>query len=134
MHGPKRPSECLGRAVAVPHGDSQQVVAGEHVRGGDGHAPPADVLGHGHPGQRREHSTQVILGGAEITREPNNVDLLVEVTLDVLDQPIEFCDHGVPLSTSSLRVGSGATPYYSGSFESGVTLEGFDCPPRPDRA
>ena len=96
VHRAERAAERLGRAVAVPHRDAQQVAVSEHVGRGDGHAAAADVLGQRHPGQRREHPAQVVLRRAEAARQAGDVDLVGEVILDELDESVEFCDHGFP--------------------------------------
>jgi hypothetical protein len=104
MHRSEGSAECLGRAVAVPHRDSQQVAVSEQVGGGDGHAAAPDVLGQRHAGQRREDPAEVVLRRAEAARKDGDVDLLGEVVLDELDEPVEHCDHGWPLSASSLLI------------------------------
>ena len=65
VHRPERSAERLSGAVAVPHGDSQQVTVSEDVGRGDGHAASPDVLGQRHAGQRREHPAEVVLRRAE---------------------------------------------------------------------
>lgn len=51
MHGAKRPAERLGRAVAEPRRDVEQLVSAKHIRGSDRHAAPSDVVTQWHARQ-----------------------------------------------------------------------------------
>jgi len=97
VHRPEGAAESLGRAVAVPHRDVQELVlAGDHIGRGNRHAAAADVLRQRQTGQRREHPAHVVLSRAKAHRQPAYVDLLGEVLLDQVDQPVEHCDHEAP--------------------------------------
>ena len=117
VHRPERPAERLGRAVAVAHRDPQQVAVAEDVGRGDRHAAPPDVLGQRHAGQRREHPAEVVLGRAETARQPGDVDLLGEVVLDELDEPVEHCDHGFPFRHPACSSTSLAHPTIAVRFD-----------------
>ena len=110
VHGLERPAEGLCRAVAVAHGDAQQVPGTrDDLRRGDRHAPAAHVLRQRHPGQRGEHATQVVLGRAERRGEPDDVEVLGEVLLDEVDELVEPGDHGAPFRCPLCRPRAGGT-------------------------
>ena len=102
VHRTERPPESLGRAVAVADRDREQVVVGAHQVGrGQRHPAPTDVLRQRHPGQRREHPPQMVLGGARARGEVGDVHrggrVGRELRLDSLDGEVEDGDHrGVP--------------------------------------
>jgi hypothetical protein len=98
VHGPERPPEGLGRAVAVADGDREQVVVADEVRRGHGHPTPPHVLRHRHAGQRREHPARVVPRRPHRPGELVDVQVVGEAALDLVDEAVEHVDHG-----SSLR-------------------------------
>jgi hypothetical protein len=88
MHGLERPAECLCRAVAVAHGDAEQVPdPRDDLRRRDRHAPATHVLGQRHPCQRGEHATQAdgdLHAGRAVLDRLEVAEVAVELVVGVL--------------------------------------------------
>ena len=101
VDGAERAPERLGRGVAVPDGDRQQVVRRRrHVCRRERHPSPADVLRERHARQRGEHPAQVVLGGAVRHRHRCDVDDLASRLLDGLEQFVQCREHPASFRTS----------------------------------
>ncbi|MEV8516866.1 hypothetical protein [Dactylosporangium sp. NPDC051484] len=103
----------------MPDGDAQQIVlTSDDIGSRDGHAASAHVLRQRHAGQRREHPAQVVLGRAERPGQSVDVQLLCEVLLDKVDEPVECRDHETLLSTSTLAEDTPTAPDRCGPIRS----------------
>lgn len=116
MNRVKCTPEWCGRAAPVPDGDREQVIVCIHQVGrGQRHPLPPYVVRARHPGKRREHPPQVVLGSAHPHRNTSGTHRSGgggrEAQLDIVHGEVENGDHQSSLlSLSSLLDREWSTP------------------------